>query len=213
MIFYIHFLYLFLFFISCSSVPQRDNFETDDLQVKIEIIEENREIGIKLICENISHKLIHIPLFYLTFNNSSRKNLRNNLEKDHRESMKYRAEGFIEELLPVLDSFHMALVNEPTNPALKNYLIGFQFIYKNMVAALENEGVTEISPKVGDKFDSNTMNGVDTVEGEKDNVITKVYANGYKLHDRLIRPANVQVSTVKKDDEKKEETKDEKADA
>ena len=72
------YLYLFLLFISCSSVPQRDNFETDDLQIKIEIIEEKSEIGIKLICENISHKLIHIPLFYLTFNNSSRKNLRNN---------------------------------------------------------------------------------------------------------------------------------------
>ena len=54
------------------------------------------------------------------------KNLRNNLEKDHREAMRYRAEGFIADLLPVLDSFHMALANEPSDPALKNYLIGFQ---------------------------------------------------------------------------------------
>ena len=70
------------------------------------------------------------------------KNLRNNLEKDHREAMKYRSEGFIEELLPVLDSFHMALANEPTDPALKNYLVGFQYIYRNLVTVLENEGVT-----------------------------------------------------------------------
>ena len=53
------------------------------------------------------------------------KNLRNNLEKDFKEAMRYRSEGFIEELLPVLDSFHMALANEPTDQALKNYLIGF----------------------------------------------------------------------------------------
>ena len=50
------------------------------------------------------------------------KNLRNSLERDHKEALKYRAEGFIEDLLPILDSFHMALGNEPTDPALKNYL-------------------------------------------------------------------------------------------
>ena len=52
------------------------------------------------------------------------KNLRNSLEKEHSEAIKYRAIGFIEELLPVLDSFHMALANEPTSPELKNYLVG-----------------------------------------------------------------------------------------
>ena len=130
------------------------------------------------------------------------KNLRNNLEKEHREALRYRSEGFIDELLPVLDSFYMALANEPTDPTLKNYLIGFQYIYRNLVAVLENEGVTEITPEVGQKFDSNVMQAVDTVEGE-DNVITKVYNKGYKLHDRIVRPANVQVS-VKKEEVKEE---------
>ena len=37
------------------------------------------------------------------------KNLRSTLERDHKEALKYRAEGFIEDLLPILDSFHMAL--------------------------------------------------------------------------------------------------------
>ena len=49
------------------------------------------------------------------------KNLRSNLEKEHSEAIRYRAMGFIEELLPVLDSFHMALANEPTSQELKNY--------------------------------------------------------------------------------------------
>ncbi len=134
------------------------------------------------------------------------KNLRNNLEKEHREALKYRSEGFIEDLLPILDSFYMALANEPTDPALKNYLVGFQYIYKNLVAVLENEGVTELSPEIGKEFDPNTMQAVDTIEGE-DNVITKVYAKGYKLHDRIIRPANVQVSLKAK--EKPEENNEE----
>ena len=142
------------------------------------------------------------------------KNLRNNLEKDYKEAMKYRSEGFIEELLPILDSFHMALANEPSDPALKNYLTGFQYVYRNLVSVLENEGVSEISPKVGDKFNPNTMNAVDTVEDEEENLVKKVYGNGYKLHDRIVRPAMVQVSVHKVENkENTEEASQEKMDA
>lgn len=133
------------------------------------------------------------------------KNLRNQLEKDHMAAMKYRAEGFVDELLPVLDSFYAVLKNEPTNPELKNYLIGFQYIYKNLTAALENEGVSEIAPKVGDKFSPDTMQAVETIESDgEENIIVDVHVKGYKLHDRLIRPANVTVSVKKKEDNDKE---------
>ena len=128
------------------------------------------------------------------------KNLRNNLEKEHREAIKYRAEGFIEDLLPILDSFYSVLANEPEDPTLKNYLIGFQYIYRNLVSVLENEGVVEITPEVGKSFDPNTMNAIDTIEGE-DGIITKVYSKGYKLHERIIKPAQVQVSLKPKQDE------------
>ena len=136
------------------------------------------------------------------------QNLRKQLEKDHMSAMKYRAEGFIDELLPVLDSFYAVLKNEPTDPNLKNYLIGFQYIYRNLVSALENEGVTEITPKVGDKFSPDTMQAVDTKESEgEENLVLDVQFKGYKLHDRLIRPANVTVSV------KHKEIKEEKTDA
>jgi len=134
------------------------------------------------------------------------KNLRNSLERDHKEALKYRAEGFIEELLPILDSFHMALGNEPTDPALKNYLTGFQFIYKNLVSVLENEGVTEIVPEIEKDFNPATMQAVDSVEAEEAGKITKVYGKGYKLRDRLIRPAMVQVSVKKKESQNEEES-------
>ena len=142
------------------------------------------------------------------------KNLRNSLEKDFKEAMKYRSEGFIDELLPVLDSFHMALANEPTDPALKNYLTGFQYVYRNLVSVLENEGVSELSPNIGDKFDPHTMNAVDTVEGEEENKVAKVYGKGYKLHDRIIRPSMVQVSVHKVENkEENKEASDEEVDA
>lgn len=148
------------------------------------------------------------------------KNLRNSLEEEQTQLRKYRGMGFVEELLPVLDSFHVVLSNEPTDPNLKNYLMGFKFIYQNMLRALESEGVTEIAPQVGDKFDEATMNAVDSVEEEPVNVIKKVSANGYKLHDRLIRPAQVTVSVAKAKEaeevpeaEIKEDKNDSKVDA
>ena len=135
------------------------------------------------------------------------QNLRKSLEKEHSDVIKYRAMGFIEDLLPVLDSFHMALANEPTSQELKNYLVGFQFVYRNLVNVLENEGVKEISPNIGDKFSDKTMNGVDiTVQEGEENLVTKVYAKGYELHGRLIRPAQVSVSKNKKEENEPKES-------
>ena len=137
------------------------------------------------------------------------KNLRDSIEKDHREIVKYRAAGFVENLLPILDGFHMALSCGATRQEMKNFLTGFEFIYRNMVSVLENEGVSEVSPKIGDAFDPNLMQALETKYDEgKPNRVLIVKANGYKLHDRLIRPAIVVVSTDKKD-EPKEENKDE----
>lgn len=134
------------------------------------------------------------------------KNLRSSLEKDHQSAMKYRIEGFVDELLPVLDSFYVVLKKEPEDPVLRNYLTGFQFIYKNLCSILENEGVKEIFPQVGDKFDSASMNAVEVKESEmEDGKVIEVYAKGYLLHDRIVRPAMVVVSgKPEKQEEKKE---------
>lgn len=134
------------------------------------------------------------------------QNLRKAVEKDHHEAIKYRAEGFISNLLPILDGFHMALQNEPTSEEMKNFLTGFQYIYRNLVSVLEQEGVTEFAPKIGDEFDASHMQALETQFDEgKPNRVLKVLTNGYKLHEHLVRPAMVVVSTDKKDEDKKED--------
>ena len=134
------------------------------------------------------------------------QNLRKTLEKDHHEAIRYRAEGFIENLLPILDSFHMVLSNSPDNPEIKNYVTGFNFVYRNLVSVLEEEGVKEIAPKENDHFDPKFMEAVETIECEEDeNKVKKVYANGYMLHDHLIRPARVLVSKKKSQESSKKD--------
>lgn len=126
------------------------------------------------------------------------KNLRNSIEKDYKDALKYRAEGFIDNLLPILDTFYLVLQNEPKDEATRNYLVGFQFLYKNFEKALEDEGLSEINPTVGSKFDPKVMEAIDTIESEEeDNIIKEIKRKGYKMHDRLIRPAGVVVAIKK----------------
>ena len=112
----------------------------------------------------------------------------------------------MEKLLPTLDSFYLVLKITPEDQMLKNYLIGFQMIYNGMLQALQDEGVEQVFPKIGEEFDANYMQAIDVVEGEEDDKITDVSKPGYKLRDRLIRPAMVVVSKKKvvEEDENKE---------
>ena len=185
-----------------AEMPKNEN---EDLEIVKEV--ENPRKAFKKKLEKLNEEIEKLKAendhwkneYYRAY--ADTKNLRNSLEKEHQAAIRYRAEGFIEDLLPVLDSFYLALANEPTDPALKNYLIGFQYIYKNLESVLENEGVSEISPKVDDKFDPSIMNAMEVMEDEgEENLVKKVYTKGYKLHDRLIRPANVAVSAHKKSD-------------
>ena len=142
-------------------------------------------------------------------------NLRKQIEKDHRESLKYRIEGFAENLLSILDAFDMALKNKPTTTEMKNYLIGFEYVHNSLLSVLENEGIQILEPKIGDKFDENTMHAVEATESDgEENLITEVRMKGYKLHDHLIRAAMVAVSKhPSPKDEKEEDNREEESQA
>ena len=136
------------------------------------------------------------------------QNLRRSLEAEQRDILRYRAEGFIDGLLPALDAFHMALDAPAPTKEAANYQIGFTYIYNQLIQVLANEGLSELAPKVGDKFDPAYMNAIDVVEDEsaEPNTVLKVHSKGYKLHDRMIKAAMVPVAHAK---EKKEEEKPE----
>lgn len=127
-------------------------------------------------------------------------NLRKLMEKDHQQIVRYRAQGFLEALLPVFDNFYMAFKVKPEDPTLAAYCKGFEMIYNQMVAVLESEGVSEIVPNIGDKFDHGKMQAVDVVDGEQDDVVVDVANKGYMYRDRLVRPAMVIVSKIKKEE-------------
>lgn len=91
----------------------------------------------------------------------------------------------IEKFLPVLDNLESAQAHLNDQ--------GLALVIKQFKDILSSEGVAEIDP-TGAQFDPNSHEAAEVVEGEKDNTIVKVLAKGYKMEDRVIRPAKVVVS-------------------
>ena len=135
-------------------------------------------------------------------------NLRKNQDKAFSEALRYRAEGFIDRLLPALESFHIALKNPVDDPKVKNYLVGFEYIYNQISQALADEGVNEIPVKINDPFDVKTMHAIEAEVSEgSPNRVLKILSPGFKLHDRVFKQILVIVS---KQAEKKSQEVDQK---
>jgi len=135
-------------------------------------------------------------------------NLRKSQDKSFSEALRYRAEGFVVKLLPALESFHIALKNPVDDPKVKNYLVGFEYIYNQITQALADEGVKEIAVKVNDPFDVMTMHALEAEVSEgPPNRVLKILSPGFKLYDRVVKQILVIVS---KQAEKKSQDVDSK---
>lgn len=97
------------------------------------------------------------------------------------------------ELLPVLDNFERAL--GITDSDFESYKKGVEMIYTSFFETLKKLGV-EAFGEEGEPFDPNFHNGVMHVDDEAlgENVIAQVFSKGYKIGDRVLRPAMVKVA-------------------
>lgn len=122
-------------------------------------------------------------------------NTRKRLLKEAEQAKKYRFQSAALELLPILDNLNRALAVKPDNPELANYVRGFEMIQTQLVNALTNEGVQEIEA-LNQPFDANFMQALATekTDGVEPGIVVDVLQKGYKLKDRLLRPALVKVS-------------------
>lgn len=117
-------------------------------------------------------------------------------DKEVFEIKKYALKDKIVDLIDIINNFELAVNNSPNNPEIQNYLKGFSMFSNMFKNYLADSGVKEIQINVNDEFDPNTMDPFETVEvkGVKPNLVTKIIKKGYKLHDRVVKHAIVQVS-------------------
>lgn len=124
------------------------------------------------------------------------ENFRRRTERDRLDFVKFGHEGFLRELLQVLDNFERALehakgmATEKGSP-VSQVTQGIEMIHYQLLESLKAQGVTEV-PALGAKFDPAAHEAVGEEESDKEaGTITKVMQKGYKLHGRLLRAARV----------------------
>jgi molecular chaperone GrpE len=125
-------------------------------------------------------------------------NFKKRTDDERKDFIKYANESLIFELLPVLDSFDMALDGN-TEGVSPNWQKGMEYVRTQLKNTLENGGAKEINP-LGDKFDPAEHNSLEVVEVEdnkKNGVVVEVVTKGYSLNGKIIRPANVKVGEKK----------------
>lgn len=122
-------------------------------------------------------------------------NYRKRAIREKEEAVRYAAEGVMEKLLPILDSFEMGLQAAKTATEAAAIAQGMQMIYTQFQNLLKDVGVETIDA-VGHPFDPHRHEALghqESAEHEEGTVVGQM-RKGYKLKDRLLRPASVFVS-------------------
>lgn len=127
-------------------------------------------------------------------------NLKKELD-EVRDSVKAKTtERVIMDFLPVIDSFDMAMANtDAWNAVDANWRVGVEYIYTQFKTVLENYNVSAID-SAGVDFDPNLhepMKTEDTDDRSQDDKIKQIIQKGYKMGDKVIRPARVVVWKAK----------------
>ncbi|MBP3399359.1 MAG: nucleotide exchange factor GrpE [Erysipelotrichaceae bacterium] len=122
------------------------------------------------------------------------ENTRRRLQNDFESRQKYRIQSFALDILPAIDNLERALAQKAT-PENESYYKGVEMIYNQLVYALSKEGV-EVIDSLNQPFDAAWHQAVMTseAEGVEPGTVIEVFQKGYKLKDRLLRPAMVKVS-------------------
>lgn len=128
-------------------------------------------------------------------------NAKKRADEELREQKKYAAANVVEDLIPVLQSFDMAMGNTATwNAVDKNWRVGIEYIYSQLLAVLASHGVEEINP-IGKNYDAVRDEAVETIpvtEKEQDGKVIQVVQKGYSLAGKVIVAPRVKVGEFKK---------------
>jgi len=121
------------------------------------------------------------------------ENIRKRAQADVAAAHKFGVERFAEGLLPVMDSLEAALAAADAAPqALRD---GVEITLKQLKTVFQKAHLAEIAPAIGERFDPHKHQAMAAVESAAEpNTIVAVMQKGYRLHDRVLRPALVTVA-------------------
>lgn len=154
-----------------------DEKEKTEESVEKEILETDEKVG------ELQESFIRLQADFA--------NYKRRTEQEKKDYLDLGVTKVINDLLPIIDNFERALeVSDDSK-----FAEGVEMIYTQLLELLERNGVTEIVA-LNEKFDPNFHHAVfaEEVDGLESDVVTEVLQKGYKLGDKVLRPAMVKVS-------------------
>ena len=122
-------------------------------------------------------------------------NFRKRAAREREDAVKYANASFLERLIPVLDNFELGLAAAKNGAGNSPILAGMEMVGKQLSDFLIENGVTPIDA-AGKKFDPNLHEAIGQEESAEvpEGDVVRQLRRGFKLKERLLRPANVIVS-------------------
>jgi molecular chaperone GrpE len=128
------------------------------------------------------------------------ENTRKRADRDRREAENYGATRLTRDLLPIYDNLRRALdtVTEDLRAGNDAFVEGIDLTMRELLNVFKKHGLTLIEPQVGDRFDPAVHQAMfeAPLPGTRAGDIIQVATEGFLLHDRLLRPAQVGVSSM-----------------
>lgn len=178
-------------------------------------IDTDSDIDDSVVAEEVAHDMVKKLKEKLAIAIKEKQEYLNNWQRDKAEFMNARKrdqeaqkelarfsnESLISELLPVLDSFHIAMNNkEAWEKVDKNWRVGVEYIANQLKKVLEDFGLKELNP-IGKTFDPMRDEAVEHTEvndEKQNNIIISVVQNGYELHGKILKAPKVKVGEFKR---------------
>ncbi|MFT6168893.1 MAG: molecular chaperone GrpE [Celeribacter sp.] len=128
------------------------------------------------------------------------ENSRKRSDRDRREAENYGGSKLARDMLPVFDNLKRAVdtITDEQREAQAALIEGIELTMRELLNVFKKHGIDALAPEVGDKFDPNIHEAMfeASVPGTKAGDIIQVMNVGFMIHDRLLRPAQVGVSST-----------------
>lgn len=190
-----------------ETIEMEEGVQSDALEPEADfVVDEEAEMATPQVVKTLREKLkkaVEEKQEYLTNWQKDKAefvNARRRDEESKQEFLKFANQGVIEELLPVVDSFDMAMANkEAWESVSKEWRVGMEGVFTQLLAVLQKHGATAFGA-VGDVFDPNLHHSIGLTETTEplDGTISEVMQKGYTVSGKVIRPALVKVFEQKK---------------
>ena len=156
-----------------------------DENKEVEDEKDNASIKIQKELEEKNDQLLRLAAEYDNFRKRSQRE-KESIYSDVKANV-------LGDLLPVIDNFERAL--DGSGDELESFRKGVDMIFNQLLEVMKKHGVESFG-EVGDEFDPNFHSAVMHIESEDlgENVIAQVFSKGYKVGEKVIRPATVQVA-------------------